>query len=115
VKSHIVLKVRLRSCPAIKVAIPCSCLLMHQIEYTDHALLVLVFCFSTTWPPVRYIDEVTVSSIDSIKARGCNSGLFLCRLLNEALEAKKSCVMEDPLENLVSVSWPHTFVSPSII
>jgi hypothetical protein len=35
--------------------------------------------------------------------------------LNEALEAQKSYFMEDPLENLVCVSWPHTSASPRLI
>jgi hypothetical protein len=83
VKAHIAFKVRLRSWLAIKVATPCSYLLMHQIAYMGQVFF--GFCFSSTWPPYRYIDEVAVSSIDSSKARGCNSGFLLYQLMKDAL------------------------------
>jgi hypothetical protein len=44
-----------------------------------------------------------------------HSYLFLCKQLNEAINAGYTYVMEDALETLVLVSMPLTHVSPRLI
>jgi hypothetical protein len=79
VKANLVLKATLKSWNTIQIVTPWSCFLMCQMEYMGQALL--AFCFSPTRPLDRYIQEVALSVLVSVKTAGGILCLFLCQHL----------------------------------